>query len=219
MKKSSKIILSALASAGVLAAAATAWAYPAGGQPQAGYPCPAGGPMLGPGPVMPQGAQGKVDPAYMNQISKHIAEGLKITSAQQGVFDAWNPAYMNQISKHIAEGLKITSAQQGVFDAWMKAVTNMANTRYEARQAMLGAESRQQALEARAKVMREASDNLSALASARKNLMNSLSADQKEIFLQYEFGHHAGSMMGGYGPHMGGFGPGPMMNGGHGCGW
>ena len=34
MKKSSKIILSALASAGVLAAAATAWAYPAGGQPQ-----------------------------------------------------------------------------------------------------------------------------------------------------------------------------------------
>lgn len=38
MKKSSKIILSALASAGVLAAAATAWAYPAGGQPQAGYP-------------------------------------------------------------------------------------------------------------------------------------------------------------------------------------
>lgn len=59
MKKSSKIILSALASAGVLAAAATAWAYPAGGQPQAGYPCPAGGPMLGPGPVMPQGAQGK----------------------------------------------------------------------------------------------------------------------------------------------------------------
>lgn len=31
MKKSSKIILSALASAGVLAAAATAWAYPAGG--------------------------------------------------------------------------------------------------------------------------------------------------------------------------------------------
>ena len=168
MKKSSKIILSALASAGVLAAAATAWAYPAGGQPQAGYPCPAGGPMLGPGPVMPQGAQGKVDPAYMNQISKHIAEGLKITSAQQGVFDAW-----------------------------MKAVTNMANTRYEARQAMLGAESRQQALEARAKVMREASDNLSALASARKNLMNSLSADQKEIFLQYEFGHHAGSMMGG----------------------
>ena len=51
MKKSSKIILSALASAGVLAAAATAWAYPAGGQPQAGYPCPAGGPMLGPGPV------------------------------------------------------------------------------------------------------------------------------------------------------------------------
>mgnify|MGYP007020517356 CR=1 FL=1 len=30
MKKSSKIILSALASAGVLAAAATAWAYPAG---------------------------------------------------------------------------------------------------------------------------------------------------------------------------------------------
>ena len=190
MKKSSKIILSALASAGVLAAAATAWAYPAGGQPQAGYPCPAGGPMLGPGPVMPQGAQGKVDPAYMNQISKHIAEGLKITSAQQGVFDAW-----------------------------MKAVTNMANTRYEAHQAMLGAESRQQALEARAKVMREASDNLSALASARKNLMNSLSADQKEIFLHYEFGHHAGSMMGGYGPHMGGFGPGPMMNGGHGCGW
>lgn len=73
MKKSSKIILSALASAGILAAAATAWAYPAGGQPQAGYPCPAGGPMLGPGPVMPQGAQGKVDPAYMNQISKHIA--------------------------------------------------------------------------------------------------------------------------------------------------
>ena len=190
MKKSSKIILSALASAGILAAAATAWAYPAGGQPQAGYPCPAGGPMLGPGPVMPQGAQGKVDPAYMNQISKHIAEGLKITSAQQGVFDAW-----------------------------MKAVTNMANTRYEARQAMLGAESRQQALEARAKIMREASDNLSALASARKNLMNSLSADQKEIFLQYEFGHHSGSMKGGYGPHMGGFGPGPMMNGGHGCGW
>ena len=42
MKKSSKIILSALASAGVLAAAATAWAYPAGGQPQAGDPCPAG---------------------------------------------------------------------------------------------------------------------------------------------------------------------------------
>ena len=38
MKKSSKIILSALASAGILAAAATAWAYPAGGQPQAGYP-------------------------------------------------------------------------------------------------------------------------------------------------------------------------------------
>ena len=33
MKKSSKIILSALASAGVLAAAATAWAYPAGGTP------------------------------------------------------------------------------------------------------------------------------------------------------------------------------------------
>ena len=49
--------------------------------------------------------------------------------------------------------------------------------------------------------------------------MKSLSADQKEIFLQYEFGYHAGSMVGGYGPHMGGFGPGPMMNGGHGCGW
>lgn len=58
MKKSSKIILSALASAGVLAAAATAWAYPAGGQPQAGYRLPCRRPDARTGPGDASGGSG-----------------------------------------------------------------------------------------------------------------------------------------------------------------
>ena len=55
MKKSSKIILSALASAGVLAAAATAWAYPAG---SGGVPLPCRRPDARTGPGDASGGSG-----------------------------------------------------------------------------------------------------------------------------------------------------------------
>lgn len=58
MKKSSKIILSALASAGVLAAAATAWAYPAWRSASGGVPLPCRRPDARTGPGDASGGSG-----------------------------------------------------------------------------------------------------------------------------------------------------------------